>query len=31
VCAEDYLGADFEFGIRALVRGLIASAQAGRD
>jgi AcrR family transcriptional regulator len=26
VRAEDFLGADFEFGIRALVRGLIASA-----
>ena len=26
VCAEDFLGADFEFGIRALARGLIASA-----
>jgi hypothetical protein len=31
VCAEDFLGADFEFGIRALVRGLIASAPAGHD
>jgi AcrR family transcriptional regulator len=26
VCAEDFLGADFEFGLRALARGLIASA-----
>lgn len=31
VCAEDFLGADFEFGIRALVRGLIASAPAEHD
>jgi AcrR family transcriptional regulator len=31
VCPEDFLGVDFEFGIRALVRGLIASAQAERD
>ncbi len=29
-CAgEDFFGADFEFGIRALVRGLVLSAQPG--
>ena len=26
VCAEDFLGADFEYGVRALARGLLGSA-----
>ncbi len=27
LCAPDFLGSDFEFGIRALARGLLASAR----
>jgi hypothetical protein len=29
LCAPDFLGADFEFGIRALARGLLASRAGG--
>jgi TetR/AcrR family transcriptional regulator, tetracycline repressor protein len=31
MCGPDYLGHDFEFGVRAMARGLVASANAADD